>query len=341
VNGDFDRLLRGVVADLASEGRPVDLSRPALRAARRIRTRRVVAATVSALVLLIGLSVAVIRTGGTDRSEPPTGRNPSPDTTESSAQPWPTATVPHSKERRPVLLPDWEVRGLPTADGVLVFDDAQKRYRPVRVPGGVASPDGKYVASLAAGRLRIHTVASGRDVPFDLPPGAHPDAVPAWSPDSTKVAYVAAEAGTTIVIIVDPVRETHVRSTPVPCATSCILRLQTEAAFVFHGDSFTALSPTSGTVVAAQPQPLSDPCPQRRSYRYDRSHLSADALDLVDSPADVWACLVAGTLEIRTATGKRIETTGIPTEVDGYRVEPDPARLTLYHWPGCTPDEDC
>jgi hypothetical protein len=172
---DIDHLVREMVIELATEGRPVNLTRPALRSARLLRTGRRIAAAVSVLVLIVGL--ATLAAAGTGPPVPP------PVTAESSAASGPPASGspsatpsgpdhgPDGKQNRPVLLPgNWAVRGAPTAGGVAVFDDRTGAYREIAAPGGVASPDGRYVVSFAGGtNVRIRDVLAGQDIANTFP----------------------------------------------------------------------------------------------------------------------------------------------------------------------------
>lgn len=60
--------------------------------------------------------------------------------------------------------------------------------------------------------------------------------------------------------------------------------------------------------------------------------MSPDAVRLLDGPSQVWDCLANGAFELRAETGKLLETTPY---------QPRSARVTLYQWAGCTPDEEC
>jgi hypothetical protein len=335
-DAELDHLVRDMMIELASEGRPVNLAGPALRSARLLRTRRRIAAAVSVLVLIAGLAV-VAAAGTAPPVDPPVIAESSavPSGPPSGLPPSSPGHGPDGKLNRPALLPDgWSVRGAPTAGGVAVFDDRTGTYREVAVPGGAASPDGRYVVSFAGGQaVRIHDVRADRDIANTLP--GTTDTAPAWSMDSARFAYVN---GLGQVVMVTLATGSGRSSWPMHCPAGCDLRWSNDdrEVRVYLDGGVQAVDVETGAVAAGVTarQDDSDPCPGHRGYQIAATSLTPqERADLAGSQ-DVWGCVVPDWFQLTSAAGERSTMTDLTDVARGTDRVPDPARFTLFRWSG-------
>jgi hypothetical protein len=313
VSVDFDRLLRDTVHELAAQGRPVDLTAAALRTARRIRTRRIVSAVASVLMVLVGVGVAVIRVGGTDRSLPPAGLSPAPSVSASAVatpSPAPTESLPPGSA--PFSLPGgWLVRAAAAALGAIVFDDQLGRYRLAKVNGARVSPspNGQFVAFVESNTqdVVVRRVADDSEVARRNESFTDASAYPVWSPDSSRVAYVtdSAQGDRLVIVAVDG---TEVRSDgSVPCSGGCTVKwLESGRGLrVYGGSSRAEVTVATGAVGAPSATP-DDPC----GYRFAGYHIDGQS----------WLCVTVAGFAVTATGGAVTNLVPLPTSIEGLTV---------------------
>jgi hypothetical protein len=312
----FEHLLRETVGELAGEGRPVDLSTPALRTARRVRIRRAVSAAAGVLVVIAGIAFAV-NSVGFDRTVPPA--DPSPSVSTSGTAPSPTAT--ESPGTAPVLLPGgWLIWAAPAADhDLIIYDQQASRYRlaPNRGPT-VPSPNGRYAATVDQGALTVVTYADRREV------YRHDTIVdnvrPVWSPDSSRVAFVMSTNEGARVRFSHVADGLETTSNPVQCANGCVLKWLEDGqrVRVFGGGNYRVdVALADGSVGPPSQATPDDPCgSQVLAFRID---------------AESWLCVTTTGFAVTTRTGAVRQRVPFPTQLDGVPVKTgDAARWTLY-----------
>jgi hypothetical protein len=305
---DFDRLLRDTVHELAAEGRPVDLTAPALRTARRIRTQRTIAAVASACVLVVGIGVAVIRTGGIDRSAPPAERSPSPVT--SSAAPEPTRTESLPPGSAPVSLPGgWLIRAAPARAGAIMYDTGLGRYRSIGTGPRVApSPNGQFMAEVSAeGQVVIRRTDDEREVARGSVALRDSTMYPVWTADSSRAAYLSGSAQSIRLVILN-VDGTETLSTGnVPCTGGCVPKWLENGQRVRVTGTSTRADVTAATgVVGAVSATPDDPC----GFRFAGYQIS--------NPT--WLCVTPDGFAVTYPDGTVTERVPFPTSLDGIGV---------------------
>jgi hypothetical protein len=305
---NLERLLRETVGELAGEGRPVDLSAPALRAARQVRVRQAVAAAAGVLIVVVGIAFAVTRSGY-DRSVPPADPSvsASADATPTRA-PSPTDTGSTDPGTAPVLLPGgWLIRAAPSGDHDLVlYDEQMSRYRVVVNRGPtVPSPNGRYLATVAQNTLSVTTYPEGREVyrQNQVSDGVRP----VWSLDSSRVAFVIYNNDGTRVRtgrVADGIETT---SGVVQCSNGCVLRWLEDGQRIraYAGSNYRVdVSLKDGSV--GQPSTPDDPCGrQALAYRIDTAS---------------WLCVTATGFVVTTNAGAAGQRVPFPTQLDGVAV---------------------
>lgn len=144
--------LRDLFQDIAAQAKPVELAGPALRKARRIRTRRYTVGTAIVVVAVLGLSFWLVPRAdqGAPQLAPPA--SPTPSGTTPAAQPsaLPPPSIPArpvpSVQSPPVELPGgWIIGGGQGADQPWIYDRVQRRYRSVPYYRAIPAPVGDLV----------------------------------------------------------------------------------------------------------------------------------------------------------------------------------------------------
>jgi len=308
---DLDRLLRETVRELAAEGRPVDLTAPALRTARRIRTRRLVSAVASVLVLLVGLGFAAVRLGGTDRSYPPAHLNPTPVTSGGAPTPSPATTESLPPGSAPVALPGgWLIRAAPAPLGVVMYDNQQGRYRLVTTGDRAApSPNGQFLALVNDnGDLTIRRTDDDREIGRTANAIRDPDAYPVWAPDSSHVAYFITTATDTVRVVAMNLDGTQQMSgSTMPCPGTCTIKWleNGQRLRVYTGSNRFEVTPATGAVGAVSAT-ADDPC----GYRVAGYHIDSNS----------WLCVTASGFAVTAPGGAVSQRVPLPVSIDGLGV---------------------
>jgi hypothetical protein len=306
---DFDRLLRDTVHELAAEGRPVDLTGPALRTARRIRTQRAVAAVASALVLVVGIGVAAVRIGGTDRSAPPAERSPSPVTSSAAQAPTETESLPPGSA--PVSLPGgWLIRAAPAPLGAVIYDDRLGRYRLMAVGNRVApSPNGQFVAQVTRnGEVVLSRAADDKEIRRRTTTALGDTGYPVWAPDSSRVAFVSFTPEGDRLVLMNVDGTERLSADLVPCSGGCTVKWLSNSRSV---RLYTASNKVEVTAATGEVGPLSatpeDPCGhQRIGYQIDNQ---------------TWLCVTPNGFAVTAPDGTVTQRVPFPTSIDGFAVE--------------------
>lgn len=304
---DFDRLLRDTVHELAAQGRPVDVTASALRRARRIRTRRTVAAAASVLVLLVGVGIAALQvTGDRHDIQPPAQNSPSPTT----AAPIPSETATETPGSGPLAIAGgWLIRGAPARTGTIMYDERQGGYRLTGTAGRVApSPNGQFLAEVAANTdVVIRQARDGQEVARQLN-GIKVDGVyPVWSADSSRVAFVSASGGKAHLVIMGVDDSVTLSQAPVPCDSACAVKwLDTSHAVrVYTASSRVEVTVSTGAVGTPSAAP-DDPCGYRvMGYPID---------------AESWLCVTTAGFAVTTKAGAVTSKIPFPTTINGVGV---------------------
>jgi hypothetical protein len=201
----LEELVRDVLADLADEGRPVNLAAPALRRARRMRMRRAAAAVTAATAVVAALAagLAIVGPDRSDHHPPATVVTPAPSRYPS---PTPSQRTTLLGAIEPFSLPgDWILLGATTSDGTLVYDRAAGRYRQLPTYRVIPAPRGTLVAWFGPdGTPRVLDLATGVERAVA---GARPHInLPGyldWSPDGGRFVYAGRHATYAITVLVD------------------------------------------------------------------------------------------------------------------------------------------
>lgn len=317
---DLERLLRESVHELASEGRPVDLSAPALRRARRTHTYRTVSAVAAAViaVLLVAGIAAAVRITRASEDPPPADVPPSP--TVSSATESATASASESAGPRtpPVTLPGgWIIRAAPHNNdyGVIVYDDATGRYNRVGNTATVLpSPDGRYLAIMGQSVLAVKAVADERMVYQRQTVSG--DVRPVWSADSGRLAFVTYSPEGVKVRVAEMAVGGETASEPVNCPDGCMLKWLEDGEHirVYTGSRRAEVTVLGGAVGAPSATP-DDPCgPTVRAFRVDNSS---------------WICVTGTGFAVTTSGGTVTRRIPFPREIDGMQVATDSVNFVL------------
>jgi hypothetical protein len=197
----------------------------------------------------------------------------------------------------------------------------------------VASPDGRYAVSFAGGTtVRIRDVLSGQDIANNLPGTA--DAVPAWSADGTRFAYVNGNAEVVIVTLATGDGRASWR---LACG-SCDLRWSNadqEIRVYLNGGVHVVDPATGGVSTGVGPrQDDTDPCPGHRGYQVAATALTPDERTDLAGSQDVWGCVVQTGFQLRSAAGDPSTTTDLSGATRHPDQVADPARFTLFTWTG-------
>jgi hypothetical protein len=327
MRSDFEWLLRESVHDLASEGRPVDLSGPALRRARRMRTVRRVS-TVSAVVIVVMLVAGVataVRLGRADRDVPPAVPVPTsvPSTTPDagptgSEEPTePTESESEEPPTAPVLVAGgWMIRAAPSAtDVMIVYDEAAGRYRRAGTSAtALPSPDGRYLAVAGQSGIMVTAVADKRVV---YERNSFVDAVrPVWSPDSTQLAFATFSPAGVRVRVAEVPAATETASDVVNCPDGCMLKWLEDGEHIrVYTGSQRAEVTVRGGAVGRPSATRDDPCGSTvRAFRIDSSS---------------WICVTASGFAVTTGSGTVTRRIPFPTELAGIPVAGDSVNFVL------------
>jgi hypothetical protein len=307
---DLDRLLRETVHELAAEGRPVDLTGPALRTARRIRTRRLVSAVASVLVLLVGLGFAAVRLGGTDRSYPPAHLNPTP-VTSGAPTPSPATTESLPPGSAPVALPGgWLIRAAPAPLGVVMYDNQQGRYRLVTTDErATPSPNGQFLALVNnIGDLTIRRTDDDRELARTANIIRDPDARPVWAPDSSRIAFFITTADTVRVVAMNLDGTQQMSQTTIACPATCTIKwLESgQRLRVYTGSNRLEMTVATGAVGAVSAT-ADDPC----GYKVAGYHIDTKS----------WLCVTASGFAVTAPGGAVSQRVPFPASIDGLGVE--------------------
>jgi hypothetical protein len=309
---DLERILRDAVHELAAEGRPVDVTGPALHRARLIRARRFAAAAASVVVLLAGLGFAAIRFGGVDRSAPaPADRSPSVVISE----PAPTGPSPTEAESLPagsgpILLPGgWLIRGAPGPVGTIIYDDESGRYRLAGEAVRVApSPNGQFLAEVTPARdVVIRRYPDGQEVNRRANAIRDDTVYPVWAPDSSHVALVVSAGPDTKLLVMGVSRTETLSADPVPCEAGCSVKwlANSKAVRVYTTRDRVEMNLTTGAVGVPSATP-EDPCGfQRTGYQ-------------ISNPQ--WLCVTPNGFEVTWPDGTVGERVPFPTTIEGIGV---------------------
>jgi hypothetical protein len=317
----LEQLLRETVQELATEGRPVDLSAPALRAAHRVRVRQTVSAVAGVLIVIAGLAFAVNRGGGADRSVPPADPSVSVSAGTPTPSPSPTETESTDPGTAPVLLPGgWLIRGAPGADDgdLIVYDDQRSRYRLVVNAGPtVPSPNGRYLATIDQNQLTVTTFPDGREVYRGTLVAEN--VRPVWSPDSSRVAFVFYNNDGRKVRTARVVDGIETTSAAVQCTNGCVLKWLEDGqrVRVYAGNTYrvevTLSTGVVGPPAAARPD---DPCGRQvPAYRIDDAS---------------WLCVTHTGFAVTTNAGAVTQRVPFPTQLDGVAVKAGDTRWDLF-----------
>jgi hypothetical protein len=302
MSAGFERLLRESVRDLASEGRPVDLSTRALRGAgrvRRIRSAAVVTAAVIVVVLVAGVAAAV-GLGRSDRDVPPADPAPAPSTGS-------TTTSPDAGTAPVMLVGGWMIRSAPAADdSVIVYDDDAGRYRKVGTSDTVLpSPNGRYLAVMGQSAMMVTAVSDGR-VMYQKT-FVSTNVRPVWSADSTRLAIVTYSPDGMRVRTIKVADGTEAYSDVVDCPDGCMLKWleDGEHVRVYTGSRRLEVTIRGGAVGAPSATP-DDPCgPTVRAFRVDGAS---------------WLCVTSTGFAVTTTAGTVSTRIPFPQEIDALPV---------------------
>jgi hypothetical protein len=312
VSTDLDRLLRDAVHELAAEGRPVDLTAPALRQARHIRARRFVAAAASVLVLLAGLGFAATRFSGVDRSAPsPADQSPSVVISEPApSDPAPTEAESLPPGSAPMALPGgWLIRAAPGPLGAIVYDDAQGRYHLAGSAQRVApSPNGRFLAEVTGNRdVVIRRFADEQEVNRRANAIQDQDVYPVWAPDSSHVAFPVPVGSATKLLVMSVTGTETLSADPVPCDDGCTVKWLSSSLAVrlYTARDKVEMNVSTGTVGALSTTP-EDPCGyQRTGYQ-------------ISNPT--WLCVTPTGFAVTYPDGTVTERVPFPTTIEGIGV---------------------
>jgi hypothetical protein len=317
MNANFEQLLRDTVHDLAGGGRPVDLSGPALRRARLIRTRRRISTVAAGLVLMAGLGFVATRVASFDSTVPPASENTaSPSTT--AAPSTSTESTSADPGAAPVVLPGgWMIRVAPAPLGAILYDDRQGRYR--LMPSGadrlLPSPNGQYLATVRQTDLKITATADERQIATRN--FVSDEVIPVWSPDSSRLAFVRYSVDGLRVIVVN-LNDTQVTSdATIQCGDWCALKWleNGQRVRVYAGSSRVEVDPTTGHLGGASATP-DDPCGARvAGYRIDN---------------ESWLCVTATGFAVTSPAGVVTRREPFPTAIGEWAVEGDVSRYVLF-----------
>jgi hypothetical protein len=311
----FEQLLRETVKELATEGRPIDLGAPALRAAHRVRVRRATSAVAGVVVVIAGLAFAVNLGGGAERRVPPAD----PSASVSATAPAPSSTGSTDPGTAPVLLPGgWLIRGVPAAEdgGLIIYDEQRGRYRLLGNAGaGVPSPNGRYMATVDENQIKITELPDGREIARRTQVQA--DVRPVWSPDSSRVAYVTYGTDGTRVRT-GRVDGTETVSDVVACLGGCTLKWLEGGAriSVYAGDTYHVEVMVGGGAVRPASATPDDPC---------GPHVLAYGIDDAS-----WLCVTPTGFAVTTKAGAVTERVPFPTQIDGIPVKAGDTRWDLF-----------
>ena len=317
---DLERLLRESVHELASEGRPVDLSRPALRRARRTRTVRTVSAVSAAViaVLLVAGIAAAVRITRAAEDPPPADNPPSP--TVSPTVSSPSSTDPTAGPRvHPVTLPGgWIIRAAPHNNdyGVVVYDDATGRYNRVgNTATALPSPNGRYLAIMGQSTLAVKAADDDERVVYQRQFTSR-DVRPVWSADSAQLAFVTYSPEGEKVRVADVATGGETASEPVNCPDGCMLKWLDDGEHirVYTGSRRAEVTVRGGAVGAPSATP-DDPCgPTVRAFRVDNSS---------------WICVTGTGFAVTTSGGTVTKRIPFPREIDGMPIATDSVNFVL------------
>jgi hypothetical protein len=317
---DLDRLLRETVHELAAEARPVDLTAPALRTARRIRTRRLVSAVASVLVLLVGLGFAAVRLGGTDHSYPPAHINPNPATSTAAPAPTPSEAESLPPGSAPVSVAGgWLIRAAPAELGAIMYDNEQGRYRIVTGPGRVLpSPNGQFVAQVTDnGDVVLKRAADDKEIVHRAASRLDKDTYPVWAPDSSRLAFVLFTGPDTYRLVFLNIDGTELLSgNTVPCPNTCTVKwVDSQRVRVYAGSSRVEVTASTGAV--GTPSATSDdPCGNKvAGYHIDNTS---------------WLCVTTTGFAVTAPNGAVTKRVPFPATIDGLGVQGDANGWVLF-----------
>ena len=316
---DFDRLLRDTVHELAAEGRPGDLTAPALRRARRIRTRRTVSAVASVVVLLAGIGVAAVQLRGDGRGVPPAERSPSASASGSTAAPAPTESL--APGSAPVSVAGgWLIRAAPAPLGAVTYDDRAGRYRLLPVDGRVApSPNGQFIAQVTAnGDVVLKRTDDDREITRRANSVRNDAEYPVWAPDSSRLAFmIPVGTGTVRVVAMNVDGTEQLSANTVSCPATCTVKWleNGQRLRVYTGSNRVEVTVATGAVGAPSATP-DDPC----GYRFAGYHIDSRS----------WLCVTANGFAVTTPEGAVTQRVPFPSSIDGIGVEGNVNGYVLY-----------
>jgi hypothetical protein len=183
----FDHAVRTAVRDLADEGHPVNLARPAIRQGRRIVVRRRAVTVAAAVAVAAALVVPFVVNRGPDR------RLQRDVATQPSSSPAPSPALTHPAgdfTKGPITLVEpWIVAAAPADGGSWVFDRTAGRYKTVPYDRINPAPAGDLAAVHSGSKLGLLNVHTGALRWVSGPASAV--GVADWSADGTRLVYPA------------------------------------------------------------------------------------------------------------------------------------------------------
>jgi len=215
--------LRALADESGHAPPPSALAGPALRGARRTRTRRRVSASTAAvlsMIVMVGAAYLNAPTRTPERfgaPEPPAVAQPSEQA--------PAATFLTEPGPPADLTGGWKVLAGPHPDGgTIVYDRMHRRYRHLPDPRVSVAPAGSLTAWFDNwGRLHLLDLAGGPEHPVaGAPPSAYGPPSLNWTPDGTRFLYTGMSNSGPVTVLVDALgRTTRTVGEPFECAQRC------------------------------------------------------------------------------------------------------------------------
>lgn len=197
---DIDQALRDALADLADEGKPVNLAGPAIRLGERRRLRNRIGITAAGFAAVAALTAATLPWHGSGASTLPVATTSTPAATKGPTQ------LP-SMRTGPIRLTDgWLLGGGSSTSGTWYLDRVKAQYRQSSYYT-VPAPVGNLVAVNDRERARMGVLDTGNGGGNHVQWLGEKDdgsMVPEWSSDGTALLYpgtqhtvIARESGLT------------------------------------------------------------------------------------------------------------------------------------------------